>query len=455
MASVSRRGALIHAGLTLVVALAASPGIASARGGGGSGGFGGGGGGRGGFGGGVGGGGYYGGAAGGLAVAVIVAIVVVGVVVVALASLLATRRYRRRRAERERRVVLASAEAAEEDPVFASERVHEQARTLFGEIQDAWDRRDRSRLGELAGPDLMVEWRRRLDDFERRGWHNRVAVRGDVAVEYVGLVNRAQEREDRVVVRLEATLADVVVDAHGRHIKRSDSASETSRVAEYWTLERRTAPVLSGVALDWIVASIEQDREGIHELDEPIVATPWTDEERLREESVTELAADAKVPAGFTVADAAPLAFEGDARQAALDLSLADGRFAADVIETEVRRAVQAWAEAVDGDDADLRRLARPDAVEALLFPGDPTHTNRLVVRGGHVADLRVTAVAGRATPPTLSVSFRVHGPRYVENRDTTTIVAGSQSHPTTFTVVWTLALEGDDEHPWRIAGVG
>jgi predicted lipid-binding transport protein (Tim44 family) len=51
-----------------------------------------------------------------------------------------------------------------------------------------------------------------------------------------------------------------------------------------------------------------------------------------------------------------------------------------------------------------------------------------------------------------MTVEFEVHGRRYIENRDTTTILSGSQDRATTFTERWTLALEGDDEHPWRIA---
>lgn len=48
----------------------------------------------------------------------------------------------------------------------------------------------------------------------------------------------------------------------------------------------------------------------------------------------------------------ADLEFVGESRAAGLDLSVADGRFAPDVVEVAVRRAVAGWAEAVDGDDA-------------------------------------------------------------------------------------------------------
>jgi hypothetical protein len=44
--------------------------------------------------------------------------------------------------------------------------------------QEAWDARDLARLGDLVGDDLRVEWQRRLADFEAKGWHNRVSVKG-------------------------------------------------------------------------------------------------------------------------------------------------------------------------------------------------------------------------------------------------------------------------------------
>jgi predicted lipid-binding transport protein (Tim44 family) len=44
-----------------------------------------------------------------------------------------------------------------------------------------------------------------------------------------------------------------------------------------------------------------------------------------------------------------------------------------------------------------------------------------------------------------------VTGRRYVEDRDTTTVVSGSRDAETTFTERWKLALDGTDDTPWRI----
>lgn len=165
-----------------------------------------------------------------------------------------------------------------------------------------------------------------------------------------------------------------------------------------------------------------------------------------------ELASADKVAAGFTVSDVADLDFDGDARAAALDLSLADARFAPDVLEAAARRAVAAWAEAVDGDDGPLEAVASPEALRLLLHPsGDAT---RLVVRGPVVRRLRIVGLDAAAQPPAMTVEVDVSGRRYLEDRDTAAVVSGSRSAEAGFTERWTLTLDGPDDRPWRISGV-
>src|SRR5205823_14223228 len=107
----------------------------------------------------------------------------------------------------------------------------------------------------------------------------------------------------------------------------------------------------------WRVLSIEQDMEGSHQLDEAIVASPWGDDQRLHDEALVEGAVADKALEGYKISELADLDFDGDARAAALDLSLADGRFAPDVLEAAARAAVTAWTEAVDGEDDALLAL--------------------------------------------------------------------------------------------------
>ena len=340
-------------------------------------------------------------------------------------------------------VRLAARAAAEDDPEFAPEALEPAAREIFISVQEAWSAGDREGLRRLCGPDLMQEWSRRLDDFERRGWRNRVSVVGDVEVEYVGLTNREADRDDRAIVRLEAQLRDVVLDRAGDVVLRRESTSDTSRVCEYWTLGKPDGR--------WIVLSIEQQKEGDHQLGEPVVATPWSDTERLTAESLVEQAAAQKLPEGVAVSEVAAAEFTGAARTAALDLALVDGRFSPDVLSVEVRRAVSAWAEAVDGDDADLRELATPRRCRRSCIPGDPSERTRLVVRGPLVEQVQITGLDAHSQPPTITVELRVRGRRYIEDRDTAAVLSGSQSAAVRFGERWTLALEGSDEHPWRV----
>ena len=197
---------------------------------------------------------------------------------------------RQRVAQRERRVELAAAEAAEDDEAFAPEQVRSQAAGLFVDIQSAWDAGDRVRLRGLVAPELLAEWERRLDDFDRKGWRNRVQPIGEPSIEYVGLSNRGDDRGDRVVVRIEARLRDYVEDAYGQRVGRVDAVGDTSRVREFWTLAKRDS--------HWILQSIEQGAEGAHSLSEDLLATPWADEQAMRDEALVQGAVQDAVPEG-------------------------------------------------------------------------------------------------------------------------------------------------------------
>jgi predicted lipid-binding transport protein (Tim44 family) len=344
-------------------------------------------------------------------------------------------------------VELAAAEAAEYDPAFSPDNVKTAAAKLFKDIQVAWDAGDREWLRRLVAPQLLREWERRLDDFARRGWHNRVRLLGEPNVEYVGLTRRDERDQDRVVVRIEARLRDFVEDPYGHRIRRADRLGDTVKIREFWTLVRDDGG-------RWMLGSIEQGAEGRHALGDQIVGTPWSDAQSMRDEALLEGAAAEALPAGVKPAEVARLEFDGDARAAALDLSLADGRFAPDVLEVATRRAVAAWAEAIDGGADKLSAVADPTAIEALLHPGDPSHRTRLVVRGPHVKEIRVAGLDPASTPPTMTVDVDVDGCRYVEDRDTAAVLAGSRTRTCEFSERWTFALDGDEAQPWRIAAV-
>jgi predicted lipid-binding transport protein (Tim44 family) len=168
---------------------------------------------------------------------------------------------------------------------------------------------------------------------------------------------------------------------------------------------------------------------------------------------VLERAAADALPAGVAPAEVVDVDLADDARVQALDLSLVDERFAPHVLEAAARRAVAAWAEAVDGDDAALHAVADPEAVRGLLHPGDRSGRTRLVVRGPRLLALRITALDADAAPATIAVEAELEGRRYVENRDTLALVEGDRDDTRRFTERWTLALAGDGATPWRLAG--
>jgi predicted lipid-binding transport protein (Tim44 family) len=459
-----RRRLILILVAVVVLALIAAP-VAFAAAGGGSSGFGGGG-----------GGGEGGGGGGGKGFAIyiifraifdalvfgntLVRVLVIGLIVLVVLVVYVGPRVRRWReseqqqgraatretAKRERRTELAAAEAADEDPMFDPDNVRAAATRLFTEIQAAWSADDRNKLRALVAPELLGEWERRLDDLARRGWRNRVQVIGEPHVQYVGLQRRG-DGTDRVTVRIEAKLRDYVEDGMGRHIKRSGRPTETVQTREFWTLTKRAG--------NWILASIEQGSEGAHALSDELVATPWSDDQALKDETLVEQAVADAVPETTKIADLADLDFDGDARAAALDLSVADGRFAPDLLEIAARRAVAAWALAIDGSDAGLENLATAQATRELLHPGDPSERTRLVVRGPRIEKIRIASLDAAAVPPTMTIDVDLKGRRYIEDRSTTQVVAGNALKETAFTEHWTLALDGDAAHPWRIVAVG
>jgi predicted lipid-binding transport protein (Tim44 family) len=349
--------------------------------------------------------------------------------------------------KRERRVELAAAEAAEDDPEYAPDKVRESAAILFKAVQGAWDEQDGNRLRQMVGPDLYQEWQLRLADFNRKGWRNHVQLIGEPVIEYVGLNHTGNPETDHVVVRIDARLKDYVVDGFGRHLKRTGRLGETTRIREYWTLQRPQGR--------WIVASIEMGKEGEHALDDEIVASAWADERSMRDAALVEGAVADAVPDGVKVAEVADLQYDGDAHSAAMDLSLADGRFAPDVLEVAARRAVAAWAQAVDGDDAPLTAIATPASVRELLYAGDTSERTRLVVRGPQVKRIRIVGLDAGSEPATMTLEVDLSGRRYLENRDTTAVLAGSRTRVTSFTERWTMSVTGDERQPWRITAVG
>ena len=238
-----------------IVLLAAHEALAQA--GGGSSGFGGGnGGGGGGGGGGSSGGGGSGGSGDGGGFGTLVLVGIVLFIVFGAVPLLTRRRRAKARTARDERVSRASLEAAEDDPAFGADTVKPAAAALYRDIQRGWSERDVAALASLLGPDVLVEWRRRLAGFASKGWVNEVQIVRGPEVAYVGLVNREGSAEDRVTVAVTALLHSVVKTGDGTILHRDEDSDKDGEieVCEYWTLAR------AGDA--WRLVSIEQEAGG-------------------------------------------------------------------------------------------------------------------------------------------------------------------------------------------------
>jgi predicted lipid-binding transport protein (Tim44 family) len=364
-----------------------------------------------------------------------------------------TRRWWRGR--HERKVELAAVEASEEDPGFLPDAVRRSTVRLFEEVQRARAHGDREHLTELLAPGLLAKELRRLDELERKGWRREIEVVELDPVEYLGLVNRAGTSDDRVTVRISGSVRDHVLDGDGDRAVASDrdiykmmsenGENGASYLVQYWTLARRAD------GRDWIVAAIESEREGRHVFDAEVIASQASDLRRMTDASVLEVAALDRLPARISPAEIVDVHYAENARLAALDLSVVDGRWAPAVLEAAVRRAVDAWAAAVDGARDDLLDVATPETAQALLHPGDPTARTRLVVRGPRVSDVTITALDPAVSPPRMTVQFRVSGRRFIEDGNTGAMQSGIKWFSVPTTEHWTMALSGPDERPWRL----
>lgn len=360
-----------------------------------------------------------------------------------LMAKIARRRRARATQQREQAISGALLEAGEEDAAFQAEEVRETAASLVERTQRAWDERDIATLERLVGPDLLVEWRHRLADFEGKGWHSRIVLKERPTIRLVGLVNREDDEDDRVTVHVTVATETWVAAPGDREYYRDGADDRDYLLSQFWTLGRRDEA--------WILLSIEEDGEGDHHLRSEVVATPDADH-AIADRARTELATEDAASDVATVAEIVPRLTE-DARATAMDLALADDRFSPDVLAAAVRRAVAAWTEAVDGDDRALESVSTPQTVDRLLY-ADAGKDVRTVVRGPRVQDVLIDRVDGTTRPPRVEVAVRHRARWYREDRVTQAVFEGSREREVTRMEHWTFALQDDADVVWRLVDV-
>jgi hypothetical protein len=339
---------------------------------------------------------------------------------------------RRERAElkehaRAYRAHYAAVEAAEDDPMFSPETIEQFVTEVVGLAATLW------RAGKCAALDgypderLIRAWARSRESWLGTG----LEVVGKPSTDLLSVVNRENEDEDRVVVR-------VRVHVHCRYPRVGLVATRHMHLDERWTLGR------SGGG--WVVFSMDGDPLAGPVLTAPLVPNPSSDTERLREESLAELASKQKVGDDVALSD---LLSVGEPPALALfDLSLLDGRFESTLIATELAHLLVAWEEAVTGSEGPFEELASAQARTTLLRPRRGT---RLVLRDAVLRSWEPTRLELARQPPTIEVALDVEAVRFVVT-DRGSHLAGDETDPRRIGLTWILELSGSTQAPWRLA---
>jgi hypothetical protein len=147
----------------------------------------------------------------------------------------------------------------------------------------------------------------------------------------------------------------------------------------------------------------------------------------------------------------APLEFDPAARATAKALAVTDSRFEPELIAAAVRRVVNAWAAAVEGDDKALVEFAYPGTRRSLLHPGEADGGERLFVRDLRVSQIRLTSLTPHADTALLNVALTCSGRRFVEDVTSGELVSGSRDDEMSFIEVWVLSLHGPAPSSWHL----
>ena len=321
----------------------------------------------------------------------------------------------------------AAVEAAHDDPSFSPEAIEQSVIEVVELADGLWGA---GRLGALdSRPDagLVRAWARSLQ--MRVG--DDLGSAGRPSVDLLSVVNRDDEDEDRIVVRVRLRI-------HCAHPKAGSLGPRHSHLDERWTFGRSDG--------HWFLLSVGGDPLAGPLLTAPLVPTPASDTERLGEESLAELARAQNVGDDVALSDLvsadAPPAF------ALLDLSVVDNRFGPELIAAELAHLIEAWEGAVFGSEAPLEELASDDARAALLRPGPGA---RLFVRDAVLKSWEATRLDLSRQPPGIEVALDVEAVRWLVSDDGSAR-AGNSMDPHRMALTWTLELTGSARVPWRLA---
>jgi hypothetical protein len=319
----------------------------------------------------------------------------------------------------------AAIEAGEDEPIFSPDAIERSVRQLVTLAGGVWRS---APLGDLEGRSdkaLVRAW--------ARSWQwlgDGLEVDGQPSIDLLSVVNRHDEEEDRVVARVRLRI-------HCKHPKVGTLGPHHARVDERWTFGRSGS--------HWILLSVSGDPLAEPVLTTPLIPNPPSDTERLRDESLAELAVGQKVSDEVALSDL--VSPDESPAFALLDLSLVDSRFGPELIAAQLAHLIEVWEGAVNGSEGPLEDLADDQARDTLLRPGPGT---RLIVRDVVLKSWETTDLGLSSQPPTVEVTLEVEAVRYVV-RDNGTAVAGNQRDPYRMELTWVLELTDSALNPWRL----
>jgi hypothetical protein len=317
----------------------------------------------------------------------------------------------------------AAVEAAEDNPSFSPDAIEQSVTQVVALADSLWHSGKFDSLGGRPDASLIRAWAR-----SRQSWlGSGLEAKGKPSIDLLRVVNRDDEAEDRVVVRVRLRV-QCKLPRQGRNM----------HLDERWTLGR------SGSR--WVLLSIGGDPLAGPVLSAPLVPNRSSDTERMREESLAELANAQKV--GDDVALSDLVGADEPPGFALLDLSVRDSRFLPALIAAELAHLLEAWEEAVFGLGAPLEELASAEARSALLRPRPG---ERLVIRDAVLKSWKPTRLDLSRRPPVIEVALDVEAVRYVVT-DKGRHCAGNETDVRRMALAWTLELVDSAQAPWHLA---
>jgi hypothetical protein len=320
----------------------------------------------------------------------------------------------------------AAIEAAEDDLSFSPDAIENSVAQIVELAGDLWRGMEVEALDDRPDAGLIRAWARSCQSRFGDG----LEAAGKPTIDLLSVVNRPGEEEDRVVLRVRLrihTEQAIFGTLRGHHV----------HLDERWTLGRMDHR--------WLLLSVSGDPLAGPVLASPLIPNPSSDSERLREESLVELAVMQKV--GDNVDLSELISADDPPAFALLDLSVVDSRFGPALLAAELKHLLDAWEDAVNGPEAPLEDLTDVDARSALLRP---RLGERLVMRDAVLKSWEATRLDLSHQKATIEVALDVEAVRYVVTDDGK-VVAGNYSDPHRMELRWNLELTDSTRTPWRL----